>query len=692
MKKNNKKRYFIFLLILFISIGFAALAANFLVSGYAFFKSQNLIIKFENVKVSSEGTQATSINITKDDTIDFSVSLEEPGDYFEFTVDARNVGNVDGMVKSITKTILSNNEEIEQPDYVDYDITYENGNEIQPNHSLVVGDKITYKVRVTYVPVLSSLDIPTNGTSIGFQLKADFEKADSNAQKVFTYAKFDTAENVNEKIYNVVPRSGRNRYYNVVYADSIDSSKQIEDNKLSSNDSLYDIYGWYDSTEKLYYIYTEADKITFPADSSGIFANLVRMNTIDTSKFDTSEVTNMSHFFSACECLYEYDLGNINTSKVTDMSYMLGSTYIEYDNIAKLDTRNVSNFEGIFKKGYFDDETVEVPTFDLSLLNLEKARNISYMFSNSNLVEADLSKVDLSKVKNFAGLFQSCTKLEDINFTNINTSSATNMSFMFYGCSSLSSIDVSNFNTSNVTDFNSMFSRCTKLENLDITDFDTSNAENISSMFLYCSKLTSIDLSKFITSEVTDMRSLFSGCSSLENLNLSNFNTSKVKSMNYMFWGCKALKSIDFSSFDTSNVTDMSCMFTGCSALEGLNLSNFNTSKVTNMEEMFEGISLQSLDLSSFDTNSVRYMGWMFYNCTNLTTIYVSPKFKINDSTTCSLMFINCSSLVGGNGTIFDASYTGKDYAAIDGYSCNYETSTCTQDTNIKGYFTLKTS
>ena len=44
--------------------------------------------------------------------------------------------------------------------------------------------------------------------------------------------------------------------------------------------------------------------------------------------------------------------------------------------------------------------------------------------------------------------------------------------------------------------------------------------------------------------------------------------------MSYMFAVCSSLNSIDLSNFNTNNVTDMSDMFHGCSSLNSINLSN----------------------------------------------------------------------------------------------------------------------
>ena len=58
-----------------------------------------------------------------------------------------------------------------------------------------------------------------------------------------------------------------------------------------------------------------------------------------------------------------------------------------------------------------------------------------------------------------------------------------------------------------------------------------------------------------------------------------------------MFNGCSSLQSINLSSFNTINVKDMFRMFAGCSSLQSINLSSFNTTNVEDMSDMFWGCS-----------------------------------------------------------------------------------------------------
>ena len=64
---------------------------------------------------------------------------------------------------------------------------------------------------------------------------------------------------------------------------------------------------------------------------------------------------------------------------------------------------------------------------------------------------------------------------------------------------------------------------------------------------------------------------------------------------------------------DTSKVINMSYMFYSCSNLTSLDLSGFDTSKVTDMSRMFDRCrTLVNLDVSNFDTSNVTTMRDMF--------------------------------------------------------------------------------
>ena len=256
--------------------------------------------------------------------------------------------------------------------------------------------------------------------------------------------------------------------------------------------------------------------------------------------------------------------------------------------------------------------------------------------------------------------------------TYINNKPVVSMNSMF-SHSQATSIDLSNFDTSNVTNMKTMFAS-SQATILDLSSFDTSNVTDMYAMF-HGSQAKTLDVSNFNTSNVTDMHAMFRN-SQATTLDLSSFDTSKVTNMHYMFFKSQAT-TIDLSNFDTSNVVTMDRMFASSQATT-LDLSNFNTSKVIDMSYMFERSKATTLDVSSFDTSNVTDMRSMFATSPNLKNIYANNKFNTSAVTNSDDMFTNCTSLVGGSGTVYDSTKVDKTYARIDGGTSN------------PGYFTLK--
>ena len=279
------------------------------------------------------------------------------------------------------------------------------------------------------------------------------------------------------------------------------------------------------------------------------------------------------------------------------------------------------------------------------------------------------------------GQKESITKVVfDESFANCTTMTST--AYWFYDLKNLSSISgISNLKTDNVTNMKWMFHGCSSLTSLDLTGFNTENVTNMACMFDYCFKLTSLDLTGFNTENVTSMFDMFGSCTSLTSLDLTGFKTENVTDMFGMFVNCRKLTSLDLTGFKTENVTNMSAMFWGCSGLTSLDLTGFKTDNVMFINNMFWGCSdLTTLDLSGFKTENVLYMKGLFSGCSCLKTIYVGDGWSTAKVTDGKDMFKDCTSLVGGAGTTFDATYTDNTYARIDGGASN------------PGYFTEKST
>ena len=148
----------------------------------------------------------------------------------------------------------------------------------------------------------------------------------------------------------------------------------------------------------------------------------------------------------------------------------------------------------------------------------------------------------------------------------------------------------------------------------------------------------------------------------------------------YVMQSLPNMESIEgLENLNTENVTDMCNMFLLCRSLKTLDLSTFNTGKVTKMVAMFQGCeNLKMVDVSSFDISRVTDMGQMFLGCNRLTTICCANDWSRTTAAS-DLMFSNCSSLVGGNGTGYNSNFLDNTYARPDG------------GTSSPGYFTADT-
>ena len=266
----------------------------------------------------------------------------------------------------------------------------------------------------------------------------------------------------------------------------------------------------------------------------------------------------------------------------------------------------------------------------------------------STLITIDFTGFNTSNVTDMSGMFDGCSALESIIFGNgFNTSKVESMFQMFSGCALLISFDLSQFDTSSVKNMGGMFSGCASLVSFDLSQFDVSSVESIGGMFSGTS-LTSFDLSGISAPSLTSMSGLFEGCTSLESVVFGNFKAPQLRSIASMFAGCSSLVSIDLSGFDTSLVIDMNSLFRNCPALESVTLGGkFKTSFVEEMRDMFYNCpSIVSLDLTSFDISSVRYMECMFANCSSLKTVVLGNNFNAPQLRSIGSMFEGCSSLV----------------------------------------------
>lgn len=220
-------------------------------------------------------------------------------------------------------------------------------------------------------------------------------------------------------------------------------------------------------------------------------------------------------------------------------------------------------------------------------------------------------------------------------------------------------VGMDNLDWSQVTDLQGMFWGCSSLESVDLSFINTKNVTTMAALFSGCSSLKSVDLSSWDTGKVTEMTGLFEGCTSLESVNLCSFDTRNVVDIQNMFKDCTSLKTLDLSNF-VVNVGEGKIgvcynMFVNCTSLETLYMGSFRVG-YSDCMRLFNGLtSLKTLDLSNFDTSDVDDMRFMFQDCSKLVSVYVGPGWKVRSFVWAVDMFTGCTSIVGQDGSVYDA-------------------------------------
>ena len=188
-EKKKRKRYgiFILLFLVLLGIGYSYLQTLLNITGTTTVDKNTWDVYWDNLQVSSgsvaigDDDSTAVINPTSKTDITFTVSLDKPGDFYEFTVDAVNEGSIDAMIESYSLSITGM-EDI--PAYLDYRITYYDDIPIVEKQLLKSGVTETLKVKVSYKKDIIASDLPENNESLTFNFAIHYIQADNTGGAV----------------------------------------------------------------------------------------------------------------------------------------------------------------------------------------------------------------------------------------------------------------------------------------------------------------------------------------------------------------------------------------------------------------------------------------------------------------------------------------------------------------------------
>ena len=164
---------------------------------------------------------------------------------------------------------------------------------------------------------------------------------------------------------------------------------------LYPEDSLnwLDVSDFTDMSKLFSFLYT---------DSNGYISTENKYNG-DISRWDVSNVTNMSHMFEST--YFNNDISEWDVSNVTNMFGMFVSSKFN-QNISRWDVSNVTDMACMFAHSKFNQ--------DISEWDVSNVMNMSSMFYDSNF-NYNISKWDVSNVKNMNNMFAFSKYNKDIS-------------------------------------------------------------------------------------------------------------------------------------------------------------------------------------------------------------------------------------------------------------------------------------
>ena len=177
--KKKKLRLIIFLLILFISIGFAYLSTNLSLFGTGIFKQNSWDIYFDNITEDTYKSDiVTPAVIDNKITINASVNLKQPKSTYTMYADIVNDGSIDAMLDSWT---INNDMDTDESKVFDLKLTYADGVELTKYDLLSAKSFDTIKVTAIYKDDISNSELLTNDGSLDLSITLNYVQADEDA-------------------------------------------------------------------------------------------------------------------------------------------------------------------------------------------------------------------------------------------------------------------------------------------------------------------------------------------------------------------------------------------------------------------------------------------------------------------------------------------------------------------------------
>lgn len=239
--------------------------------------------------------------------------------------------------------------------------------------------------------------------------------------------------------------------------------------------------------------YTYIDKIdannldvSNVTDGSYMFYSCANSTEINVSQWNTSKIKYFDKMFSNCQSLAFLDVNNWDMISGYSLNNMFAYSGITDIDLSKWDTSNISNLSNLFFN------CTKLKQIDLHTWNTKSVSTCYWLFRGCSSLEfINIDGWNTCNVYDMDRMFGECPKLITIKGLNkLNTRNVQFTRLIFIADHSLTTLDLSSFNTQNCIDTSQMFRGCYNLKSIYVSDtFVMTKVSNSTQMFLDCISL-----------------------------------------------------------------------------------------------------------------------------------------------------------------------------------------------------------
>lgn len=165
------------LLVVTVTVGYSLLSENLNINGTSKINVASWDIHFEGITPTTGSvTPTTAPTIDANGDINFAVTLNNPGEFYEFTVNVVNGGTVNAKMSSLPElTGVSTDQDV----YTNFTFTHTDGTAVTTlaDEALNANATKTYKVRVEFDRNIESSQLPTANQTMNLKVALNYEQA-----------------------------------------------------------------------------------------------------------------------------------------------------------------------------------------------------------------------------------------------------------------------------------------------------------------------------------------------------------------------------------------------------------------------------------------------------------------------------------------------------------------------------------